>query len=190
MSIEKINELNKKTAKLAAFLDTVDWKIVEKTEADKQAGFTISEIDIQYCNNALVSLWELASLFKSYGDTLEKDLRLRIVAFDFNNAKKKGTETFALSQGWSLKCTKGFSYSFAKNSQNKTDKAAIERALQDIENTGPEGKYIADNLVNWSPDLSVSAYDKLSDEHRTIIDPVLVKKDKLPTLELIEPKSK
>jgi hypothetical protein len=81
-------------------------------------------------------------------------------------------------------------YGFIQNAEGKTDKARIEKALSKIEKDGESGELIAERLVKWTPELSLTEYKQLSDKYRKIIDDVIITSEGTPTLEIKEPKAK
>lgn len=111
----------------------------------------------------------------------EIQLRSAVVALSFTDVDKEGTQNLELGQGYKLKCIFKTNYSF-------TDKDALEKALSKIEKLGAEGEYIAERLVKFKPELSISEYKKLDNKYLKIINEVIVTKPGTPTLELVEPK--
>lgn len=116
---------------------------------------------------------------------LEMQAREAVVeAFPFDADKEEGTQNLPLANGWKLKVVKKLNY----NLDNTDDK--VDKALSAIEKLGPEGVFIAERLVKWKPDLSISEYRKLAPKFQNIIDSVLTKKPGAPSLELIDPNAK
>lgn len=105
-----------------------------------------------------------------------------VAAFPIPSEKKEGTVNVPLANGWKLKVVLKQNYSL--------DKEATDEALDELEKSGEQGKFVADRLVSWSPSLSISEYRLLTDEHKKIIDKVLTIKDGSPTVELVDPKGK
>jgi len=105
-----------------------------------------------------------------------------VAAFPFDASKEEGTQNIDLANGWKLKVVKKLNYKL-DNTEDATDKA-----LDKLEKMGPEGMFIAERLVKWKPELSVSEYRKLSASFKAVIDTVLTTSPGAPTLELVEPK--
>lgn len=55
---------------------------------------------------------------------------------------------------------------------------------------GEAGELIAERLIKWTPELSLTEYKQLSDKYRKIIDDVITASEGMPTLEIVEPKAK
>lgn len=138
----------------------------------------------------LLVQWNLAKEQLDAAKAKEMEMRTKCVAFMFDPNKKKGTERVELGNGYEAKAVKKLNYNFIKNSDGKLDKVAVDNALTEIEHSGPEGAYIADNLVKWEPTLSLTEYGKLDPNRKAIIDKVIVTSDGAPTLEIIPPKGK
>jgi mRNA-degrading endonuclease HigB of HigAB toxin-antitoxin module len=107
-----------------------------------------------------------------------------VSAFPFDADKLEGTQNIDLANGWKLKVVKKLNYKLDKT-DDKTDKA-----LEKIEKLGAEGVFIAERLVKWTPELSVSEYRKLDKKFKDIIDGVLTTTPGAPSLELIDPNAK
>lgn len=144
---------------------------------------------IQICDKLLLQ-WEEAKVALEKAKELEMQLRKQVVDFAFDQNKQKGTETVELNNGYKLKVAKKLNFGWIKNDSGKTDHIAIEKALQKIERDGDVGVLIAERLVKWTPDLSMTEYNQLSEKHKDIIDKVIVTTEGSPTLEIVEPKNK
>jgi hypothetical protein len=105
-----------------------------------------------------------------------------VAAFPFDADKDEGTQNIDLANGWKLKVVKKLNYTL----NNKED--ATDRALEKLEKLGAEGVFVAERLVKWKPELSISEYRKLTDQYKSIIDAVLTTSPGAPSLSLIEPK--
>lgn len=101
------------------------------------------------------------------------------------------TETLDLGNGFKLKATGSLNYRLTFSTKDDGDKP-LQNALDAIEKTGNEGAFIADRLVRWKPELSVSEYKKLETASpiKALIDSVLTITPGSPTLELVLPKDK
>jgi len=122
----------------------------------------------------------------------EDEMRARklAVAFMHDPSKTGTTENVDLGNGWKAKMKVPVRYGFVVNAEGRTDKKRIEQALGWIESTGADGELIADRLVKWTPELSLTEYKQLPDHLRKAIDDVIVTTEGSPTLEIVEPKSK
>lgn len=138
----------------------------------------------------LLIAWQEAEKQLEFFKAKEMELRKACVALLGDPNKKKGTENIELGNGYKAKIVKTERFGFIKGSDNKTNREAIEQALQKIEAYGPAGELIAERLVAWKPELSVSEYNKLPDDMKAIIDEVLITSEGSPTFEIIEPKVK
>lgn len=109
----------------------------------------------------------------------EMSLRKEAVAMFADPAIKEATQVIPLANGYKLKAKFPLSYSL--------DQSLIDQAVEDLENYDEFGKFVADRLVKYKADISITEYKALSDAHKKIIDKVLTIKDAAPTLELVEP---
>lgn len=137
--------------------------------------------------DALILQWQEATKALAAAKEAESALRAEVLknAFAFNpEALREGTENFELGAGYKLKAVFKINRSFVGGQE------AVEKALQKIEKTGPEGEFIAERLVKWKPELSVSEYKKLPEKFKKMIDEVVTSKEATPSLELVAPKSK
>lgn len=137
--------------------------------------------------DAKIMQWQEAVKNLASAKEAEAALRAEVLKLGFAfdpEALREGTENVELGQGYKLKAVFKINRSFVGG------KEAVEKALQKIEKTGAEGEFIAERLVNWKPELSVSEYKKLPDKFRKIIDEVVTSKEATPALELVAPKSK
>ena len=109
-------------------------------------------------------------------------LRKAIFEVQFPN-HSEGTARVPLGNGYQLKAVGKLNYKL----DNKD--GATEKALEELETAGNEGKFLADRLVKWSPELSITEYRKLDPQYKVIIDKVLTINPGAPTLEIEEPKA-
>ena len=114
---------------------------------------------------------------------LRKEVLAEAFAFD-PEALREGTENFELGNGYKLKAV----FKISRNLNNENE--AVDKVLSKIEKTGPEGAFIAERLVKWKPELSVSEYKKLPEKFKKLFDEVVTSKEAMPALELVAPKSK
>lgn len=136
--------------------------------------------------DAKILAWQAAVEALAVAKDAEATLRRQVLAeaFAFEpEALREGTENFELGSGYKLKAV----FKIARSLNNSDD--AVDKALTRIEKTGAEGQFVAERLVKWKPELSVSEYKKLPDKLKKIIDEVVTSKEATPSLELIAPKS-
>lgn len=137
--------------------------------------------------DAKILAWEQAVKALAAAKDAEAALRKEVLAeaFAFDpEALREGTENFELGNGYKLKAV----FKISRNLNNENE--AVDKVLSKIEKTGPEGAFIAERLVKWKPELSVSEYKKLPEKFKKLFDEVVTSKEAMPTLEIIAPKSK
>ena len=137
--------------------------------------------------DAKILAWEQAvkalAAAKDAEAALRKEVLAKAFAFD-PEALREGTENFELGNGYKLKAV----FKISRNLNNENE--AVDKVLSKIEKTGPEGAFIAERLVKWKPELSVSEYNKLPEKFKKLFDEVVTSKEAMPALELVAPKSK
>jgi hypothetical protein len=105
----------------------------------------------------------------------------------------EGTRTIDLGGGYAIKCVKGFNYNLSESKKPRTPGMApfaTRKALNEIEKIGNEGPFIAERLVTWKPELSLTEYRDLDPQFKKIIDTALTISPALPSLEFVTPKGK
>lgn len=137
-------------------------------------------------NVELIKSWNEAKLTLEAAKKLEMELRSKVIESEFVNHKEKGTENVELGAGYKLKAVFKQSITFV----NSNKEGEVEKALTKLEKMGSEGAFIAERIVRWKPELSVTEYDKLDTKYRKVIDEIIVTKPATPSLELVEPKVK
>lgn len=120
----------------------------------------------------------------------EMTARKLAVMFMHDPSKTGTTENVELGNGYKAKMKVPVRYGFIQNSEGRTDKKRIEKALGWIESDGEAGELVADRLIKWTPELSLTEYKQLPDRFKKIIDEVIVTSEGTPTLEIVEPKAK
>lgn len=148
----------------------------------------LGPVDFITVRDRLLAQWEITKKTLERAKEVEMELRKVNVAFLGDPEKHKGTENIELGNGYIAKMVKKINYGFVKNKDGKIDKDAIDLALDKIEDKVEGGKLIAERLVKWTPDLSLTEYNLLPDEAKVIIDAVIVTTDGAPTLEIKAPK--
>lgn len=131
--------------------------------------------------------WEASKLTLEKAKEDEMNLRKKAVDFTFDPAKKSGTERVELGGGWIAKAVKKINYGWVKDGE-KVNKHKIDDVLDTIEKTVENGGLIAERLVKWTPELSLTEYKLLPEAAKALIDTVIVTSDGAPTLEIIPPK--
>lgn len=109
----------------------------------------------------------------------DKELRGLIYGLAFKGLEDGTQHTTALGNGYKLKGKRPISYKLSSD---------VDSALEAIAKVGNEGSFIADRLIKWSPSLSLTEYNALSDEQRKIVDPCITTTPGLPVIEVVEPK--
>lgn len=115
----------------------------------------------------------------------EMDMRKAFVIMATNPAQTSGTQRVTVGDT-EYKTVKKENISF-------TDLDELDAALDKIEALGEVEKHIANAMIKWSADLSLTEYKKAQETHPevvAIIDAVIVKKAGAPTLEKVEPKKR
>lgn len=133
-----------------------------------------------------IQQWRTAKLIAAQAAAHELELRKALFATMFPNAHE-GMNTVPLGNGWELKGDYKFNYNL--------DRKAIDGVLDKIEALGERGKLIAERLVKFSPELSLTEYRKISGTDATdqdkviasLINTVLTVKPGTPALEVKEP---
>ena len=137
--------------------------------------------------DAKILAWEESVKALAAAKEAEAALRREALAetFQFDpEALREGTENLELGNGYKLKAV----FKISRNLNNEND--AVDKVLSKIEKAGAEGQFIAERLVKWKPELSVSEYKKLPEKFKKMIDEVVTSKEATPSLELVAPKSK
>ena len=134
--------------------------------------------------DAKILQWTEAAKKLAEANEIELALRNEVIAINFAEHKESGTENVELGNGYKLKAVFKLNYRL-----NNTDDA-VDKALSKLEKAGTEGAFIAERLVKWKPELSVTEYGKLDPKFKKIIDEVITTSPGTPSLELVEPKSK
>jgi len=148
------------------------------------------DIDRSWYFNHVLEKWEVSKKELEIAKAKEMDLRKQCVLIGFDPDKIKGTEHVPLANGYKATAVKSINYNFIKNAEGKTDKKAIDRALSFMEADGPAGELIAERLVKWKPELSLTEYNQLPPTYKEVIDKVIVTSEGAPTLDIVAPKGK
>lgn len=126
----------------------------------------------------LLNAWEQAKDALATAKAAEARLRKAAIAAIYPDGIGEGANTVELADGVKLTATGKINYKL----DSDTDK--VEKVLDKLEKSGPEGKLLADRLVSWKPSLAVGEYRQLDDKYRKIIDTVITTSDGMPSLEI------
>lgn len=138
--------------------------------------------------NASLQAWQAAKETLDIAKARELELRNKAVGLMADPEKVGKVDNVDLGNGYKAKLKIPVNYGFVKDSDGKLDKSRLDKALSKIEKDGGAGELIAERLVKWTPDLSITEYKILSPKHAAIINEVLVTSKGTPTLEIVEPK--
>ncbi len=138
----------------------------------------------------LLLVWQNAKAALDAAKETELQARKAAVLMMHDPSKSGKTENVLLGNGYKAKLKVPIRYGFVKNEDDRVDKKRIDLALQQIEKDGSAGELVAERLIKWTPDLSLTEYKLLPDKWKAIIDEVIVTSEGTPTLEIVEPKAK
>ncbi len=117
--------------------------------------------------------------------TREMTLRKTIEASTFfDQSKLKGTQTKELGAGYQLKLVRRITTK-VENKKNEAFDALIK-----LRNLGGISIEHANDLFTFDANMKTTVYNLLSDEEKSIIDPIVTTKQGSPDLKIIEPKAK
>lgn len=163
---------------------------IQVTDPETGEVTTYSEAEYIRTRDFLLTDWQKKQAELATAKDNEISARKKAVMFMHDPAKSGSTENVPLGGGYIAKMKVPIRYGFVQNDAGRVDKARIEKALSKIEKDGEAGELIAERLIKWTPDLSLTEYKQLSDKYRKIIDDVIVTTEGTPTLEIVEPKAK
>ena len=133
--------------------------------------------------DTLIQNWLDAKATAASAVEIERKLRQAVMlSFYPDEQPEKGTFNQELGNGYKLKF--GFKQNLTLNA------AFVNDVLSEIERTGEDGKFVAERLVKFKPELSLTEYNQLSADHRRLIDRIVTTKPASPTIEFVEPKAK
>ncbi len=131
----------------------------------------------------ILAKWEAAEKALARAKEAELALRNQVVEAFYPSHKDEGTENVLLGNGYKLKAV-------FKMNRRLAGVDDVNTALEKIEALGPEGRFIAERIVRWKPELSKTEYDKADLKYQKIINTVLTISPATPALEIVEPKAK
>jgi hypothetical protein len=123
----------------------------------------------QQINNDLAAMKAIELQYRQY----------LAASIPFDPSKSEGSQTVELPDGRKLSLDRPMNYTLAK------DNATVSAALYALYAINPGA---AVDIVKWVPELSITAYKKLTDDERRIIAPIVIAKPGLLALELKTPK--
>jgi len=129
--------------------------------------------------DTLLASWKEANAQLKHFRTLEGELRKQVIdAFSEQTSEMaSGVENVDIGWGHTLKVTHKLEY--------KLDDTKLDKALEQIEKTVEYGELLAERLVKFKPELSVSEYKKLPGDAKKIIDTVLTIKPAAKSVEIV-----
>lgn len=124
--------------------------------------------------------WMQASDELAAAKAREMKLRQELLAAAFPETEP-GTRNIELgASGYTLTSVLRLSY--------RLDEVKTRAALEKLRATGEVGAHIADRLVRWKPDLSISEHKKLTPKQAALFRTALTITPSQPTLEVKPPK--
>ncbi len=163
-----------------------EWAVANDKEME---GFPVSPIkpwpsspqsSSESNKDSLLQEWQSVSGQLAALKEREATLRAACVKAFFGQLPE-GTNTHELGRGYTLKAVGKINYNLGGSTE-------VVSALEKIAGVNEEGKFVAERLVKWKPELSISEYRKLPEIFKRILDTVLTTKPGAPQLEIIEPK--
>lgn len=131
-------------------------------------------------HDSLIMQWDAATKRLETAKKEEMQLRLLLAhnIFNYNPELPKDTsDKLVLGRGWVLKADFKISHNLKDN---------VSQVLREI---GKISEYYSHALVKWKSELNESEYKNLQNEEiKRLIDSVIVKKSRVPSIKLIEPK--
>jgi hypothetical protein len=150
-------------------------------ESDELAG--LPPETLQKLRDDAILQWTRAAAELATAKKEENSLRLFVVKTCFPTHKEAGTENFELGKGYKLKAVFKVNFKFP-------DIAKLNAALDTFESKGEAGKLLADRVVKWTPELSLTEYKQLPAEYLEILTPCIETSPGTPSLELVIPDEK
>lgn len=119
------------------------------TEKDKDMPKKVVKVDLKQDMTALLTRWKEVSEQMAALKSEENQLRVKLVADNFDITKLEGTQTIDIGWGWRLRATKNLNIS-ATNESGQT-----EALLNQVGKIDPG---FAVGLVKWKPELATKVY--------------------------------
>lgn len=133
-------------------------------------------------------LWQAKAKELETVKAAELVLRNEVFKLAFANPKE-GMNTLELGNGYELKAEYKFNYSLSESKQprNGDEPFATTKALNAIEELGNEGKFLAERVVTWKPELSIKEYRDLDPKYKVLLDKALTITPGTPALSIKAP---
>lgn len=146
----------------------------------------MSDTTITVNKDKLLTDWKEAKALLDKIKVTESELRKQVVEAFSNDAKPghSGTENVSLGWGYSLKIVHKLNYKL----DNANDCEKLDKVLDQIEKSMEGGSIIAERIVKWKPELSLTEYKLLNAANKALIDSVLTVTDGTPDVSLVAPK--
>lgn len=120
----------------------------------------------------LIASWNHAACQLTYWKQKEAELRKEIVAKLTDPSKESGTEHVEIAKGWRLTVLKSLDYKLANPDGNL-------KTTLDLNGIA--------FVARWKPELSLTEYNKLKPEHKSVLTPFLTIKPSFPQVKLVPP---
>lgn len=143
----------------------------------------------QFTDDDLIAQWHKTQGLAQTWKLKEAALREECVRRIFSSSVAAGTYNHELGKGYKLKCVRKDTYTPVMKKTNPDD-LTITEALVKIRELGNEGTFIADRIIKWKPDLSLTEFKQAPENIKKIILDAVIVKPAMPTLEVVEPKKK
>lgn len=147
----------------------------------------LSPSDFVIVRDRLLQHWQEQQKFLALYKECEMSARKLFVDFATDPKVTKGTVNIDLGNGWKAKTVKKENISFIKDSEGKVDKTFISQTLDKF-CLVDGGRLMAERLVKWTPEFSMSEYKLLPPNLKALADEMIEIKAGTPTLEIVAPK--
>ena len=133
-------------------------------------------------------LWQAKAKELETVKAAELVLRNEVFRLAFANPKE-GTNSIEMGNGYQLKAVYKYNYSLSESKQprNGGTPFATTVALNAIEALGNEGKFLAERVVTWKPELSIKEYRDLDPKYKVLLDKALTITPGTPALSIKAP---
>lgn len=148
----------------------------------------LSPADFIVVRDRLLQHWQEQQKQLAFYKEVEMSARKVFVDFATDPSVTKGTVNIDLGNGWKAKAVKKENVSFIKNAEGKIDTTFISQTLDKF-CLVDGGRLMAERLVKWNPEFSLSEYKQLPGDLKKLADEMIEIKAGSPTLEIIPPKS-
>lgn len=134
----------------------------------------------QFTKDQLLEKWYSTAGALALAKAEESVLRNLVVTGFFPDGLKEGTQTLPLADGWVLKV--------AGKVNRKIDPAMIGPVTLEMAAKFGDANVTVDDLINYPPELKISAYKTLTAEQRQVFDAALIITDGTPAVIIDQPK--